>query len=89
MARLTTTLAGQQAAGIPGAVAGYVIGPVLDAVVPAGATTQLKTAAILTKLARAIRGGQIGPVDMYVAQLKRIGATTAAGVALTVPPNPE
>lgn len=85
MARMTGTVAGQQAAGVPGAVAGYLLGPVIDAAVSSGVTTQLKTAALLTKLSEAIRKGDVGYVNSLTAQLKRLGAqgATLAGRSTT------
>lgn len=78
MARLTTTLAGQQAAGVPGAIAGYVGGPLLDSLLSSGGTTKLKTAAMMTRLATAIRSGNTGAVDSLLDSLKRLAAQGAA-----------
>jgi hypothetical protein len=80
MTRLTTTMAGEQAAAVPGAVAGFVLGPVVDSAMASGITTQLKTARLLTRLASAIRGGQVGPVDHLTRQLKALAPSAAAAV---------
>lgn len=80
MARLTGSIIGGQVGGPIGAVAGYTFGPVVDAALSAGATTQLKTAAMMAKLAQAIRSGNIGVVNSLTAQLRRVGTTAAAVV---------
>lgn len=70
MARLTGTIAGGQAAGVPGMAAGYVLGPVMDSALSAGATTQLKTAALMQRLADAIKSGNLQLADTTISQLK-------------------
>lgn len=76
MARLTGTIFGQQAAGVPGAVAGYVGAPVVDAALSAGFTTQLKTARAMQQLADAVRSGNMERVNGAVALLQRELKTT-------------
>lgn len=76
--RLTGTVLGAQTAGAPGAVAGYVFGPVVDTAAAAGATTQLATARMLSRLATAIRQGNVQNVARISSLLKRIGTTAAA-----------
>lgn len=70
IARMTGTLLGEQAAGMPGAVAGYVAGPLVDSALSSGATTQLKTAKLMNDLASAIRGGNQAKVGFLSMQLK-------------------
>lgn len=73
IARMTGTILGEQAGGVAGAAAGYFLGPVLDSASGAGATTKLQTAALMTKLAGAIRKGDLGYVNSLSVQLKRLG----------------
>lgn len=77
MARLTGGILGAQA-GPAGAVAGWVGGPLLDSAFAAGATTQLKTAALMQRLATAVRSGDLGMVNSIAHQLKRLGLSSAA-----------
>jgi hypothetical protein len=86
MARLTGTVAGGQAGGAAGAVAGYVFAPAVDAALSSGVTTKLKTAALMTRLATAIRKGDVGMVYGVTYELKRLG-TRAAGVLNTTNPS--
>lgn len=87
MTRLTSTLAGEHAAGVPGAVTGFVFAPAIDAALQSGITTQLKTAALLKNLAVAIRRGDIGYVDTFAKQLKRIGVQAATVVGGATSPS--
>jgi hypothetical protein len=87
IARMTGSVLGNQAAGIPGAAAGYIAGPLVDSALASGATTQLKTAALMTKLATAIRRGDVGAVNTITSQVKRIGATAAAVVGNATSPS--
>lgn len=77
-ARVLTTLLGEHAAGIPGAVGGYALAPLLDSALSGGMTTKLVTAKTMTNLAKAIRGGNLNAVTSLTAQLKRLGTTAAA-----------
>lgn len=77
MARLTGATVGGQAGGVTGAAAGYVLGPVVDAAIGSGMTTQLKTAQLMTKLAGAIRSGDMSAVNALIDKL-RLGKTQAA-----------
>lgn len=72
MARLTGTLAGEHAAGIPGAIVGYVLGPIVDTAMSAGLTTKLQTARVMNGLAQAIRQGNPGQIATATAALKRL-----------------
>lgn len=85
MARLTGTIFGGQAAGTGGAVAGYALGPVADSLLAAGGTTKLKTAAMMQRLAQAIRGGDMATVDRLADQLKRLTAESGAAMNATSP----
>ena len=76
--RLTGTVLGAQTAGAPGAVAGYVFGPVVDTAAAAGATTRLATARMLGRLAAAIRSGNVKEVTRLSSPWKRIGTPAAA-----------
>jgi hypothetical protein len=77
MARLTGSVIGEQAAGLPGAAAGFVLGPALDAAVSSGVTTKLQTARLMTRLADAIRRGDVGHVSSLSYELKRLAAQGA------------
>lgn len=72
MTRLTTTMAGEGAAGVPGAVAGFLLGPVVDTAMNSGFTTKLKTAQLMTRLAAAIRGGNVEEAASIAANLKSL-----------------
>lgn len=88
VARLTATLGGSQAAGIPGAVAGFVLGPTLEAAVSSGFTTRLQTARLMAGLAEAIRSGNTQGVSTIAARLKGLAARAAqmqGGAASTSP----
>lgn len=80
VARMAGTVAGSQAAGAPGAVAGYVLGPIVDGAASAGATTQLATARMMQRLATAIRGGNVQQVANLTSLLRRMGVTASAQV---------
>ena len=77
MARLTGTIAGQQAAGLPGAAAGYLFAPAVDAALSAGFTTQLKTAQLLQNLATAVRAGNVAQAGKVSDALRRMAAQGA------------
>jgi hypothetical protein len=77
MARLGGTLAGAEVGGAPGAVAGAFLGPLLEAVTNSGLTTQLKTAAAMTRLANALRAGDEGTALSATMQLKQLAAQAA------------
>ena len=72
MARLTGVLFGQQAAGVPGAVAGYVGGPLVDSALASGATTKLMTARTMQRLADAIRAGDAATANSLITQLEQL-----------------
>ena len=77
IARMTATAAGGASAGPAGAAAGFILGPVVDGAMGSGFTTQIKTAQIMSKLAKAIRKGDEGAAISYATQLKRLGAQGA------------
>jgi hypothetical protein len=83
MARLTGVLGGGAQAGVPGAVAGYLGAPIIDSVMSSGITTQLKTAALMQKLAEAIRRRDLNTANSLSDQLKRVSASgvTAYGAS--------
>lgn len=88
MARLTGTIFGQQAAGVPGAVAGYVGAPVVDAALSAGFTTQLQTARAMQRLADAVRSGSMERVNGAIALLQReLTTTVPAEIGRTTSPS--
>jgi hypothetical protein len=78
-ARIFGTTTGLQAAGLPGAATGYLLGPTIDAAVSSGFTTQLKTAQLMTKLAGAIRTGDMAAVNALIGKL-RLGKAQAASL---------
>jgi hypothetical protein len=87
MAKLTGAMVGERAAGIPGAVVGYVFAPAVDAALSAGWTTKLQTAALMTKLATAIRTGDVGRVASLTTQVKAIGAQAATLIGRSTNPS--
>lgn len=70
--RIFGTVAGSQAAGPAGAVAGYVAAPFLDAGAAMGVTTKLKVAALQQRLATAIRQGNVSQVNFLTNNLREI-----------------
>jgi hypothetical protein len=102
IARLTGTILGQQAAGAGGAVAGYIGGPLVDSALASGFTTKLKTARLMTKLADAIRGGDMDRVTglstLIQRELRTVGAAqtsrevdqqaSGSAVPIATPPVP-
>lgn len=87
MARLTGTIGGGQAAGAPGAIAGFVFAPVVEAATGAGFTVKLQTARLMTDLAKAIKLGNEAQVTSVLAKLRQMGARAAQvqGGAATSP----
>ncbi len=82
MTRLTTTVGGGVTAGVPGAAAGFVLAPVIDAAMSTGATTKLATAQTMMRLARAIRKNDVAAVHTLSTQLQRsLARASAAGPA--------
>lgn len=72
MARLTGALIGGQSGGTVGAIAGYAGAPLIDSLVNAGATTQLQTAAVMQRLATAVRSGDLAAVDAMLGKLRSV-----------------
>lgn len=70
MARVAGSIVGGETAGATGAVVGYAGGPLLDSALQAGFTTKLKTAKLMTQLARVIRTGDAVAVDNLVAKIR-------------------
>jgi hypothetical protein len=79
MTRLTTTLAGGQAGGVPGAAAGFVLAPAIDAAMGSGITVQLKTAKLMQALATAIRQGNIEAISGLTGKLRSAQASSIVG----------
>ena len=79
MTRLTTTLAGGQAGGVPGAAAGFILAPALDAAMGSGITVQLKTAKLMQSLATAIRSGNVDAINGLTAKLRAAQASSIVG----------
>lgn len=77
MARLTGVFGGSQAAGAPGAVAGFVLGPTLETAVSSGFTTRLQTARLMAGLADAIRNGNVQSAATIAARIKGLVARAA------------
>ncbi len=82
MARLTGVIFGGQQGGVAGAAVGYLAAPIVDSALASGATTQFKTAALMTKLATAIRRGDVGQVTSLTHTLKRLVPTAARQTGL-------
>ncbi len=81
IARFAGGTLGLEAAGLPGAAAGVILGPVLDQALNSGVTTKLQTAKLLNGLSDAIRNGDIGAASSFAARLKVIARTSQAGVS--------
>lgn len=71
-ARLIGAGVGAKAAGIPGAVGGYVLGPILEAGMELGVTPKLKLATALNDMADAIRVGNTSKAGFYANLASRI-----------------
>jgi hypothetical protein len=72
MSQLTGSMIGTEAGGVPGAVAGYALGPILDNALTAGFTTKLKTAQMMTDFAKAIRSGDVTRVTKLSFKLRQL-----------------
>lgn len=77
MARLTATVGMGAAAGTPGAITGFLFGPAVEAALSAGVTTKIQTARLMSRLATAIRKGDVGHVTSLTSQLRRMAPTGA------------
>lgn len=75
-ARITGAVVGGQHGGAAGALAGYAGAPIVDAALSAGVTTQLKTAALMQRLANAVRAGSMERVNGVLSLLSRELKTT-------------
>jgi hypothetical protein len=82
--RVLGTILGEHAAGIPGAIGGYLLSPAVDAATGIGITTRLKTAQLMAKLAKTIRAGDEGAVASTSFALKQLAKKLAAqGATIT------
>lgn len=79
MARVAGATVGEHAGGLKGAIAGYFLGPVMDAAMNSGLTTKLQSAKLMTQLADAIQSGNVTRVYSLGEQLKHT-AKFAAGI---------
>jgi hypothetical protein len=71
MTRLMGVIAGGQAAGLPGAVAGATAAPVVEGILHGGFTTKIQTARALSQVAEALRSGNVEGGLSLLQQLKR------------------
>lgn len=81
MARLTGSMVGGQQAGAAGAVSGYVLGPIIDAAASSAPTVRLQTAQLMTRLAKAVRAGDVDQVNSIVSRLQRMAPGGAVSVS--------
>jgi len=72
IAQLGGLLAGAKTGGVVTAIAGATLAPQLEALL-AGSTTKLQTARLLTKLAAAVKRGDVGAVTSHAQDLKVLG----------------
>jgi hypothetical protein len=86
IARMAGTILGAREAGVAGGAAGFVLGPALDSALNAGFTTKLVVAKMASRLADAIRKGDVGTVYDVTHQMKRLGLTAAAASQTTPTP---
>lgn len=84
MTRLTATVAGGRAAGLQGALTGYILAPALDAMISSDVTLQFKGARLMQRLAGAIRAGDIATAETLAAQLKRLAGTAAIAQGINI-----
>lgn len=87
ISRLTGTILGADAAGATGAAAGFIAGPVIESIASSGWTTQLKSAQLMAKLAKAIRNSDERAVLTTTLQIKKLGAQAATLTGLTTNPS--
>lgn len=85
--RMTGIIGGEAAGGTAGAAAGFIFAPIIDNAVAGGATTQLQTAALMQKLAGAIRRGDLGYVNSLSTQIKRLSRNAARQIGNTTSPS--
>lgn len=87
-ARVLATFGGAQAGGGLGAVMGFALAPLFEAT--AGVTPKLQTARTMSRLAEAIRRGDLGEVTSLTAQLKASArkATPAAAAGVNQATSP-
>lgn len=90
MARLVGTLGGEAAAGLPGAVVGGLLGPVVDSAASMAPTLRIQYSRGLANLADALRAGNEVQATSIIARLKALPVTrkmkaVSAGQALTMP----
>lgn len=85
VAKILGTTMGAHEAGAAGAVAGFALGPAIDAALQMAPTMQLKMASGLTKLAAAIRAGDTGMALSLMDQIKQMGKVGAIGAGTTSP----
>lgn len=76
-ARVAATVFGGHAAGVAGAAAGLLGGPMIEALLSSAPTTKLQTARLMSQLATAIRKGDVGRVNSLSFQIKRLAPTAA------------
>jgi hypothetical protein len=80
MARLTGSVVGGQSAGTTGALAGYVLGPVVDAAAAGAPTIRLQTAQLMTRLAKVIRTGDVEQAGTIITKLERLAKSGQSAV---------
>lgn len=86
IAKMTGTAAGASAAGPAGAVAGYVLGPIVEAATAASPTIRLQTAQLMAKLAGAIRAGNVEQVSGLVGRLRQLAPASSVSIAQQAAP---
>lgn len=79
MARLTGTMGGGAVAGAPGAAAGFILGPMVEAAVGGGATLQIQASRQMTRLAAALRKGDEMGAEAAAFNLRRLIPAAGAG----------
>lgn len=76
IARWAGAATGGEAAGLPGAVTGYLLGPVVESMTSMGVTTKLQTARLMSGLADAIKTGDVTRVNGLAAKIRRLTGST-------------
>lgn len=85
MGRLTGSLVGEHAAGLPGAATGFLLGPLVDQALSAGWTSRLQTARLMSDLATSIRSGDVSRATSLSFRLRQLVKQGEAVTARALP----
>lgn len=78
LAKTGGAVVGEAIGGVPGMVAGYFSGGILDKLLSSGPTTQLMTAKAMDRLAKALKSGAVPTIQLELKKLRSIQAIANA-----------